>query len=158
MARTPLPQSVPAVNTALTEHQREATRVENLIGMVNAEAGVLATLIKAQPTTGQPLGPGRVRRYVEVQMHPDPQESELTRSVRAELCITTAGLETRSAAWERAANSHRQMLEGQTTQLSHMTTLDVSFDCDKALIRFAGEPRSAKKFLEHNSCILFCIK
>ncbi|VDM30429.1 unnamed protein product, partial [Hydatigera taeniaeformis] len=117
------PQSVPAVEAALAEHTRDGDYVNQLIAEVNAKANTLASLVGAEPTVTD--GPSRVRRYVEVPYTtPGPIDTELAKSVKSELCIATAGLETRSKDWERVFNAHKHTLEERAKQLTRMIEMD----------------------------------
>lgn len=125
IVQAPRPQSVSAVEAALAEHTRDGDYVNQLIAEVNAKANTLASLVAAEPTATD--GPSRVRRYVEVPYTtPGPGDAELAKSVRSELCIATAGLETRSKDWERVFNAHKHTLEERAKQLGRMTEMDVS--------------------------------
>lgn len=123
IVRAPRLQSIPAAETALAEHIRDGDYVNQLIAEANAKSNNLASLIGAEPTS--PDGPSRVRRYIELS-YTTPGDGELANSVRSELCVATAGLETRSRDWERVFNAHKHTLEERIKQLSRMTEMDVS--------------------------------
>ncbi|VDN12685.1 unnamed protein product [Dibothriocephalus latus] len=124
MSRTPLPRTGPELADALTAHKRDADQIYALVNLVNNQAATLADLVSAQPADKYPEGPLRVRRYVDLNLAPGPQESEVTRNVRSELCITTAGLETRSTAWERMWNSNKQILQKVAENIGSLESFD----------------------------------
>lgn len=127
IVRAPHSQSIPAVEAALKEHLRDGDYVNQLIAEVNAKANTLASLVGAEPTTTD--GPSRVRRYIEAtySIPHGTGDADLVNSVRSELCVATAGLETRSRDWERVFNVHKHTLEERVKQLGRMTEMDVSF-------------------------------
>uniref|UniRef100_A0A183TUB8 Non-specific protein-tyrosine kinase n=1 Tax=Schistocephalus solidus TaxID=70667 RepID=A0A183TUB8_SCHSO len=125
MARTPLPRTGPELTDALSVHKQDSNLVFDLVSVVNSKAATLADLVSARPADDYPKGPYRVRRYVDLNLAPGPQESEITRNIRSELCITTAGLETRSTAWEKMWNSNKQILEKISGHIGSLESLDV---------------------------------
>lgn len=126
MSRLPLPQSRSAIDIALSYHGRDGDLVNQLITEVNVKAEAVASLVGAEPTMD--LESSRVRRYVGVPCAaPTPGESELTPSVRTELCVSTTGLESRVKDWDRVFREHKQMLDSRANQLSRMTEMDVCF-------------------------------